>query len=148
MRRVVSGPAEASEPSFGVESLPGRRPDIKQLAHYYHDAQHESYLTNLPVRALVGVAGADHEYLRGYEPPQLCSVREGLIEELVAMVFPWIEDSFETIQAATEECEDGHEVDQVSSSPLLRLTLPPHIAHILDASSSHRSHPRTLYSYY
>ena len=32
---------------------------IKQLAHYLHDAQHESYLVNLPAKALVGAASGD-----------------------------------------------------------------------------------------
>ena len=105
-----------------LEDLGVSEEDIKQLAHYHHDAQHESYLTSLPIRALVAVAGGDHEYLRGYDPPQLCQVRDGLIDALVDLALPWMFDNYEIVVEATAECDTGNEVEEVPRPPP---SLPP-----------------------
>ena len=102
---------------------------IQELGHYLHDAQHESYLTNLPVKALVGAASgesADVEYMKGYNPPQLCEVREGLIEALVAKALPWLEEQVSAVKEAADGCETGIDMQEVCAltSSLCAFPLP------------------------
>ena len=55
---------------------------IRQQGRYLHDAQHESYLTNLPVDALVGAAGGGRAIERA------TSGRQGRRPRVAAAIAP------------------------------------------------------------
>ena len=73
---------------------------IKRLASRIKDATHDSYITNLPIPALLGAAGCDHEH------PRTAQAAHWTVEPsplLMAVFVPWLQDQQAKVNASREE---------------------------------------------
>ena len=82
---------------------------IARLAHYLHDAQMTSYLTNLPITALLGAAGYCIDFPRAAGAPHLAVVVQAV---LLAMLAPWFEAAEAKVEDAITSCPTGKQVEE------------------------------------
>ena len=76
---------------------------IKRLADRCHDATHDSYLTNLPWQAVLGIAGYDYAGLQGVQ--FAAHTRVSVPDALFVLFSPWFPAQRIKVAAAIEEAK-------------------------------------------
>ena len=76
---------------------------IKRLADRCHDATHDSYLTNLPWQAVLGIAGYDYAGLQGVQ--FAAHTRVSVPDALFFLFAPWFPAQRIKVAAAIEEAK-------------------------------------------